>query len=281
MVTDAAFVDLNKDKKPELIIVGEFMPITVYGSNNGKWEDVTPQYFDKKYTGLWNKLLVEDLNGDNNPDLIVGNLGLNSQLKASEKEPIELFYKDFDENGSVDPILCYYNKGKSYPYITRDELLDQMSIMRTRFPDYKSYADATLKDVFKPEELKGATHLEANTLKTMLFISGANNKFQEKELPNEVQASPVFVIKTLDYFHKDGRKDLFFGGNINHARLKFGKYDANYGLLVQTEANGGFTTIPQSDSGFRIKGDVRSVVELKGTLIFGVNQQGLKAYKMK
>ena len=280
MVTDAAFYDLNNDKKPELIIVGEFMPITVFSMNNGKFEDVTPQYFDKKYSGLWNKLLVEDLNGDGKADLVVGNLGLNSQLKASDKEPVELYFKDFDENGSVDPILCCYNKGKSYPYITRDELLDQMSIMRTRFPDYKSYADATMKDIFKSDELKGATRLEANTLKTMLFISDANNKFQEHDLPIEAQSSPIFTITSFD-FNKDGKKDILLAGNINHARLKFGKYDANYGLLLRGDGQGSFSTVSQRESGFRLQGDVRSVLSLKDILIFGVNQEGLKAYKLK
>ncbi len=280
MVTDAAWYDLNNDKKPELIVVGEFMPITVFGFNKDKFEDVTNTYFDKKYSGLWNKLLVEDLNGDGHVDLLIGNLGLNSQLKASEKEPLELFYKDFDDNGSVDPVLCFYNKGKSYPYITRDELLDQMSIMRSRFPDYKSYADATLKEVFKPDELNGATRLEANTLKTMLFISDANNKFQEKELPIDIQESPVFTITTLD-FNKDGKKDLLIAGNINHARLKFGKYDANYGLLLRGDGQGQFATVKQQEAGLRLKGDVRSVLLIKNDVYFGVNQQTLKAYKLK
>ena len=281
MVTDAAFYDLNKDTKPELIVVGEFMPITIYGLNNGKWENTTPQYFDKQYSGLWTKLLVDDFNGDGKADLIVGNLGLNSQLKADDKQPLELYYKDFDDNGSIDPILCTYIKGKSYPYITRDELLDQMSMMRTRFPDYKSYADATIKDVFKSGELQGATHLVANTLKTMLFISDANNKFQEKELPIEAQASPIFTIIALDASPKDGTKDLLLAGNINHARLKFGKYDANFGLLLRGDGQGNFSTVPQRASGFNLKGDVRSVLAIKEVLIFGVNQVGLKAYKVK
>jgi enediyne biosynthesis protein E4 len=287
MVTDAAWVDLNNDKKAELIVVGEFMPITVFGFNNGKMEDVTITYFDKKYSGLWNKLLVEDLNGDGKVDLVIGNLGLNSQLKASEKEPAELYFKDFDDNGSVDPILCFYNKGKSYPYITRDELLDQMSIMRTRFTDYKSYAEAGIKEVFKSDELKGVTRLEANTLKTMLFISDANNKFQEKPLPIEVQSSPIFTITSLD-FNKDGKKDLILAGNINHARLKFGKYDANYGLLLSArtpsergDGQGQFSTVTQQQAGFRLTGDVRSAISLKDILIFGINQGSLKAYKMK
>jgi enediyne biosynthesis protein E4 len=191
-----------------------------------------------------------------------------------------LYFKDFDDNGSVDPILCFYNKGKSYPYITRDEMLDQISIMRPRYPDYKSYADATYNDIFTKTEREAATRLEANTLKTTLFLLDANNKFQEKPLPVEAQAAPIFTITQFD-FNKDGKKDLVLAGNINHARLKFGKYDANFGLLLRGDGQGGFSTVPQRESGFRLQGDVRSVVEMKDFLIFGFNQQGLKAYKLK
>jgi hypothetical protein len=278
MVSDAAWHDLDGDKRPELILVGEFMPITVFGQKNGKWTDVTNAYFDKKYAGLWNTLLLEDLNGDGKTDLLVGNLGTNSQLKASDKEPVELYFKDFDDNGAVDPILCYYNQGTSYPYITRDELLDQMSIMRPRFPDYKSYADATLKDVFTPEELKGATRLEANYLKTALFVMGSSHKFQEKALPMEAQASPIYAICTLD-FDQDGKKDLFLGGNINKARLKFGKYDANYGLILKGDGKGTFSSVPQKQAGLRLLGDVRSVLTLQNKLMVGIHQQMVKAYQ--
>jgi enediyne biosynthesis protein E4 len=123
-------------------------------------------------------------------DLIVGNIGLNTQMKASDKEPAELYFKDFDDNGAIDPILCFFNQNKTYPYVTRDELLDQMSMMRTRFTDYKSYADATLSDIFSKEELKNATRLEANYMKTALFISDNRGKFEEKALPIEAQMSP-------------------------------------------------------------------------------------------
>ncbi|MHB1179910.1 MAG: VCBS repeat-containing protein, partial [Daejeonella sp.] len=142
MVTDAAWVDLNGDKKQDLILVGEWMPLTVLIHSNGKLINKTKDYFEKEYSGWWNKLLVDDLDGDGKPDLVMGNQGLNTQCKASDREPAEMYYKDFDDNGSVDPILCLYIQGKSYPYVTRDELLDQLSVMRTRFPDYKSYADA-------------------------------------------------------------------------------------------------------------------------------------------
>ena len=141
----------------------------MFVNNNGKLENKTKDYFDKEYSGWWNKLLVADLNGDGKQDLVIGNMGLNSQCKVSDAEPAEMYYKDFDNNGSVDPILCFYIQHKSYPYVSRDELLDQMSIMRTRFTDYKSYADATMKDIFSDEEMKDAKHLQANDLKHHLL----------------------------------------------------------------------------------------------------------------
>ena len=139
MITDAGWTDLNNDKKPDLILVGEWMPVTAMINENGKLVDKTSSYFDKSYSGWWNKLLIDDLNGDGKPDLVMGNNGLNSQCKASDQEPAEMYYKDFDDNGSVDPILCLYIQGKTYPHVTRDEILDQMIMMRTRYPDYKSY----------------------------------------------------------------------------------------------------------------------------------------------
>ena len=280
MVTDAAWADLNADAKMELVIVGEWMPITVYTINNSKLKDVTAEYFSKRYNGWWNKLLVDDFNGDGKPDLMAGNLGLNSQCKVSESQPAELYYKDFDDNGSVDPMLCFYIQGKSYPYVTRDELFDQMSMTRNRFADYASYADATMKDIFTPDEMNDAKVLKATHLNTTLFINNGKGKFSEKPLPMEVQFAPVFTINSLDY-NNDGKKDLLLCGNMNQARLRFGRYDANYGLLLQNDGKGNFITISQKQSGFRLKGDVRSVISVNNALYFGVNQRAVQVYKLK
>ncbi len=279
MVTDAAWYDLDGDATLELLVVGEWMPITVFKNQGGQLIEKTDLFFDRKYSGWWNKLLVGDFNNDARPDLIIGNLGLNSQCQVSDKRPAELYYKDFDDNGSVDPILTFYMQDKSYPYVTRDELLDQISMMRTRFPDYKSYADATLTDIFTKEELKDAGHLEVNYLKTAYFESDAQGKFKEKALPKEAQLSPVFSITQVD-FNGDGFQDLLLCGNINKARLRFGKSDANYGLLLQGNGKGEFTYVPQHKSGLEVKGDVRSVLHIEETLLFGINQGETKAYKL-
>jgi len=279
MVTDASWTDLNGDKKPDLIIVGEWMPVTVFINTNGKLVNKTTDYFTKPYVGWWNKIQVDDFNEDGKPDLIVGNIGLNTQCKASDTEPAELIYKDFDDNGSVDPIMSFYIQGKSYPYITRDELLDQMSIMRTRFQDYKSYADASVKEIFTAEELEGAKSLKANYFKTAYFESSANGKFSEKVLPLQVQVSPVYTITSLDY-DQDGKKDLLLCGNVSKARLRFGKYDANYGVLLKGNGKGKFDYVPQLKSGFTLKGDVRSVLPVGNKLLFGINRQEVKAYQL-
>ncbi len=277
LVTDAASTDLNGDGKADLVIVGEWMPITVFIQENGKLTNKTKDYFDKEYKGWWNTLLVDDLNGDGKPDLVAGNQGLNSQVRASDKEMAALHYKDFDGNGTIDPILSFYVQGKNYPYITRDELVMQMSSMGARYPDYKSYADVTLNDLFSAPELKDAGKLAANYLQTACFIN-AGNKFQRKELPLETQFSPVFAIASLDY-DQDGKQDLLLGGNISQGRLRLGKYDANYGLLLKGDGKGSFSAVPQQQSGFRLTGDVRSIMLVGDKVLFGINQGVVRSYQ--
>lgn len=279
MVSDAAFADLNADGKTELVVVGEFMPIRVFTLEEGTLAERTERFFSQPQRGVcWNKLLVEDLDGDRRPELVVGNMGLNTQLRASARQPAELIFKDFDDNGAIDPILTFYIQGKSYPYLTRDELLDQLSIMRTRFPDYKSYAEATLTDVFTPQELKGATRLTANTLKTGYFKLSGKGVFEERPLPLEVQASPVYALLAFDA-DGDGDRDLLLAGNCYHARLRLGRADANYGQLLLNDGKGRFSYVPQWQSGLSLRGDVRSLLWFDNTLLAGLSGQGLRAYR--
>jgi hypothetical protein len=157
-------------------------------------------------------------------------------------------------------------------------MLDQMSIMRPRFPDYKSYADATMKEVFTPEEMEGARTLKANYLKTAYFERTADGKFKEKQLPIQAQFSPVYTITPIDY-NGDGNKDLLLCGNIYQSRIRFGRYDANHGILLKGNGKGGFTYVPDQQSGLKLKGDVRSVIALNNTLYVGINQQKMRAFQ--
>jgi hypothetical protein len=279
MITDAAWVDLDLDKQNELIVVGEWMPVKVFRKENGKLVNVSNQFFEKEYSGWWNKIAVGDLNADNRPDLIIGNIGLNTQFKASEKEPLEMYYKDFDNNGSVDPIFSFFIQHKKYPYLTRDELTTQLPVLRKRFSDFKSYADITMEELFDKEELKQAGHLVANHMSTTCFISNLNGKFKMAELPKEVQYSPVYTIDLIDY-NKDGNVDLLLCGNNSHAKIRLGKFDANYGILLSGNGKGNFKYINQTESGFTIRGDVKSSVQINKTIFFGINSRPLAAYQL-
>ena len=279
MVTDAAWLDLNGDNIKDLILVGEWMPISVFINVNGKLENKTSSYFDKTYSGWWNKLSVADFNKDGKPDLLIGNLGLNTQCKVSEKEPADLYFKDFDGNGTVEPILCFYIQGKSYPFLSRDEIVGQINGMSRKFNRYQDYADATLQTVFSPEQLKGASHLTANILTTSLFERGSDGKFHLQNLPVQAQFSPVFTITPFDY-DNDGNEDVLLCGNINHARLRFGNYDANYGMLLKGDGKGHFAYIGQPLSGFNVKGNTRSVIKVNNLLIFG-QESGLKVFQSR
>ena len=279
MVTDALWIDLDLDKQNELLIAGEWMPLTVFRIENGKLINATDQYFEKKCTGWWNTITVADINGDQKPDLLVGNFGTNAQLKASEKEPLGLFYNDFDNNGSVDPILSCYIQHKRYPYITRDELLSQLGVFRERFGNFKSYADISMDNLFENNELKEANRLEATRLETTFFVSTQSGKFRLQSLPEQVQYAPIYKILLLD-FNDDKKTDLLLCGNNSHTKIRLGKLDANYGVLLEGDGAGNFNYINQATSGFMIKGDVRSCILLNEIIYFGINSKPLLAYKM-
>ena len=280
MVTDAQWVDLDGDNQKELLIVGEWMPILVYRNHAGSLQNASNQFFDSSYTGWWNKILVADLNMDKRPDVVLGNTGLNTQFRATQNEPLELYYKDFDNNGSVDPIFSFYVQGKRYPYLTRDELLSQLPAMRKRFSDFKSYADVTMDQLFKPEELKTAGHLAATYMQTACFINQGNGKLKMSGLPREAQYSPVHAMEIIDY-NLDGHSDLLLFGNNSYFKIRLGKFDANYGTLLKGDGKGNFEYVPQSQSGFEVWGDVRSVITIGKTLYLGITGRPVVAYQLR
>ncbi len=277
MVTDAAWADLNLDNVPELVVVGEWMPITVFGVVGGKLVNQTATYFAEPCRGWWNKLTVADLNNDRKPDLFVGNWGTNSQIRASDAQPADLFYADFDKNGSVEPVLCSYVQGKAYPYVTRDELLNQIGGYRARYPDYASFADATMETIFG-DGLAKAKRLTANCLKTSCFLSGKTARYVSVALPEEAQYAPVHTITPLDY-DQNGTLDVLLCGNNRHAKIRLGKQDANYGVLLRNDGRGNFKYVEQARSGLRLTGDVRAVLPLGNKLLFGINEGKLRAYE--
>ncbi|MEM1122458.1 MAG: FG-GAP-like repeat-containing protein [Bacteroidota bacterium] len=279
IVTDAIWVDVNKDQQEDLVVVGTWLPVSIFINNNGKLENQTNTYLDKNYHGWWNTIATADLNKDGQVDLLIGNQGLNNRFQVSEQAPATLTYADFDRNGSIDPIFSYSVQGKTYPDVTRDELLGQLSGLRSRYTNFASYAEETIEDIFDEKALSNANKLTANRMETTLFLSDASTgKYQLAELPKEVQFSPINAIQFLDY-NQDGLVDVVLGGNNSYQKLRMGKADANYGILLEGKGNGEFAYITQSRSGFQLKGDVQSIIRLEDLLIFGVHESNLVSYK--
>jgi hypothetical protein len=152
--------------------------------------------------------------------------------------------------------------------------------MRKLFADFKSYADITMDDLFDKDVLKDAGHLVASHMATSSFISNASGKLELKELPIQVQYSPVYTIDTMD-FNGDGNIDLLLCGNNSFTKIRLGKFDANYGVLLAGDGKGNFKYINQKESGFKIRGDVRSCVEIGNKIYFGICGEKLIAYSMK
>ena len=255
MINDAVFTDLNNDGTPELVLSGEWMPITILGLENGKWADQTSSYGLDKNIGWWHSVSAMDVNGDGYQDLIAGNLGLNSIFKASAKEPTTLYYKDFDNNKSIDPILCTYVEGESYPILNRDRLLNHMVFLKKRFTRYAPYARAKIEDIFTEAELKDAGYLEANNFEHTVFINNGKGGFETQSLPFETQWSVLNTAISWD-LDGDGTTEVIVGGNYYGTDAEFSRYDASIGTALKWNGTH-FDVIPAKDTGLMLDGNLR------------------------
>jgi hypothetical protein len=284
MITDALWMDVNKDSYPDLITVGEWAPVSVMLNAKGTFNDVSSQYITFPSTGWWTSMHPADLDGDGDMDIVLGNCGENTQFHVTEKEPMTMTYKDFDENGSIDPILCYYIKGTSYPAASRDDLTDQLPLLKKKFLEYRDYADARLEDIFTKEELKDAVTLRAETMRSGYLENTGDKGFVWHTLPLEAQYAPVHAISVND-FTGDGKKDLLLAGNNTWTRIKFGRYAANHGVLLAGDGKGAFTFVPQWKSGLQLRGNVRSLEAIRigdrSSLLAGFNDNGTQLLTQK
>jgi len=223
------------------------------------------------------------MDGDGDTDLIIGNGGLNTQFHTSEKEPMTLYYKDFNDDGYIDPILCYYINGVSYPSAALDDLTKQLPGLKKKFLEYKDYANATINDLFTPEQLKGAGVLKAEMMQTVYLENQGSKGFVLHTLPAEAQYAPVYGIVATD-INGDGKKDLVLAGNDAWTQIKFGRYMADHGVVLLGDGRGNFSDVPQMQSGLNLRGNVRSLqlIQLKGksNIIAGVNNDNTLLLKI-
>ena len=261
MVTDALWTDFDQNGSMDLIVVGEWMPISFYKNNNGKFENVTASLNLDNTTGWWNSITAGDFDNDGDTDYIAGNLGLNSKFKASEAEPLHVYCNDFDANGSLDIVLAYYNKGICYPVRGKDCSSDQMPFLNNKFQTYRSFGEASVYEVYG-NKLDEALHYAAKMFESISLENLGNGRFSIEPLPVEAQFSSVFGIVVHD-FDNDNILDLLLAGNFYAPEVETGRSDAGIGLFLKVQANGKFTSIKLSESGFYAPGDVKDMKIIK------------------
>ncbi len=281
MVRDAVWTDVNGDKVLDLIVVGEWMPATVFINKKGKLVN-DANWLIPYSAGWWNCLLVQDFDGDGDMDFVAGNLGLNSQLRASQTHPVEIYYNDFDKNGSIDPVMTYYIGSEKSLVASRDDLLDQIAFLKKKYTTYAAYSKTTFDDLFSAEQKMGMQSLLCTQFQSCYF-ENTGDGFKMTPLSIEAQMAPIYAWAVVDA-NKDGNKDLIAAGNNISTRVKYGRYRANHGLLLMGDGKGGFQYIPQTKSGFNIRGDVRSMITTQKNgvtqLIIGLNNDKSLMYRL-
>ncbi len=277
MVTSAVWADYNNDGWMDLTVAGEWMPVSIFYNDKGVLRN---QAFTMDNSqGWWNKIVAADVNKDGKTDLIAGNMGLNSRYRGNKDKPITMVVSDFDNNGSTDCMISLFVRDKSYPIGLRDNVLEQMPYLRKKFLRYHSYADATVQDIFTPQQLEKATHFSATNLVSTVYLNAGNETFKELFLPIEAQYFPINAIEVHD-FNQDGISDLLIAGNDFSSEVETGRNDAGIGLYLIGLGDGNFKTLPTTESGLFISGDVKSMVPIKSgnqsVFVIGKNRDYLQ-----
>ena len=288
LVCDAVATDFNNDGWQDLVLAGEWMPVSFIKNVNGKFENITATSGIAGHTGMWTSILPGDFDNDGDIDYIAGNLGLNSFYRASEKHPARIYAKDFDNNGSYDAIPSLYlrdeegNK-KEFTAQTRDDIVKQMIGMRAKFQNYKTYASATFDKVLSPGELKDALVLEATDFSSSIILNKGNAKFEIRSLPVAAQISVINGMSAED-FDNDGNLDLVINGNDYGTEVSVGRYDAFNGLFLKGDGKGNFQPKSITESGIYIPGNGKAVVKSmsadgKCILFASQNRGALKVFR--
>jgi hypothetical protein len=282
MITDMSWADVDNDGDPDMIIVGDWMSVKIFINEGGVFKDESTRFGLLNTEGWWHSVVSKDLNNDGRVDFVLGNQGLNSRFKASDKKPVTMYVNDFDLNGSIEQIICVYNGDTLYPLVMKDDLVKQIPSLGSKYKKYDDYKDQTMEDIFPPEVLKRSVKLEARIMSSCLMLNKEDGTFNLTPLPPEAQFSPVYAI-AADDFNKDGICDILLGGNQSRAKPETGSYFASYGILLKGNTNGTYQSVSSQASGFFTKGEIRDLKTLilnrKRIIIVARNNDILQFYK--
>lgn len=255
MVTSASWTDFDKDGWMDLIVVGEWMPITILRNNHGSFENVTKKMGLEDTTGWWFSIKEGDFDKDGDMDFIVGNLGLNYKYKANEKETFDIYFYDFDKNKTNDIVLSYFNEGEKFPVRGWSSSSQQIPSIKKKFVNYDAFSRATLVDVYTEKDLDKSLHYQVKCFASV-YLENKDGKFITHQLPNLAQLSSVNQVLVADY-DKDGNLDALIGGNLYSSEIETPRNDASNGLFLKGDGKGNFNPIAGYKSGLFMKGDVK------------------------
>jgi hypothetical protein len=285
MITDALWTDYNNDGKPDLIVSGEFMPLTIFKNDGSKLMKIADSGLEN-YPGWWNSLAAADFDSDGDVDFIAGNLGLNNYYHATPQTPLRVYGKDFDGNGSVDAVLSCYLLSESgdyqeFPVHFWEELNSQSPKFRRKYAYYKQYGMATMEKLLNADERKDALILTASYMATSYIENIGNGKFHVKALPMKAQFAPVngLVAEDVD---DNGTVDILLIGNDYGNEVTNGRMDAFSGLMLSNDGQANFSPVEMNESGFKVNRDGKALVKLttptKDLFVASQNKDALRVY---